>query len=520
MHKKAKRKAIRYPDNSFGRVFKPLEKEPLARKKKVSKKEEDALTARLRKAAVKANPILMKVPGFEHEFRQTEKLLKQSWTTYESALTDWDSPLWLPNLEGLTVDRLKVIDASEVGIYLLGMACRVDCRVNNVPVNASMALAKMPGEGRCRDFAGQIGHYQGLVLKNWDAVAFWRKILRQYFYGWPVFEFPESRSKKAIGENVACTGIALAREMCFAFFRATFTPPPMRCPSGAKLSFDAPLLLGVLNVTPDSFSDGGRFLDPHAAVRRAREMVREGAHALDLGAESTRPGAKPVSAKEQKRRLLPVIREIRREKALRKIPLSIDTQSAEVLRACLGEGADILNDISALRADRAMAKTAARAKCPVILMHMQGTPRTMQKDPKYVDVVDEIDLFFRKRIHAAYDAGIAPTNVVLDPGIGFGKTLEHNVEILRRLRELKALGRPLLIGVSRKSMLGKLSGEPVAEQRLPESLAAGSIALAHGAAILRVHDVAEHARAIKVAAPLVDAPIRPVRASTRRQKGR
>lgn len=307
-------------------------------------------------------------------------------------------------------------------------------------------------------------------------------------------------------------------ELYKAGFCAISTPPPMRCPSGATLSFEQPLLFGVLNVTPDSFSDGGRFLDPHAAVRRAREMVSEGAHALDLGAESTRPGAKSVSAHEQKRRLLPVIREIRREKALRRIPLSIDTQSAEVLRACLGEGADILNDISALRADRAMAKTAARAKCPVILMHMQGTPRTMQKDPKYVDVVDEIDLFFRKRIHAAYAAGIAPTNVILDPGIGFGKTLEHNVEILRRLRELKALGRPLLIGVSRKSMLGKLSGEPVAEQRLPESLAAGSVALAHGAAILRVHDVAEHARAIKVAAPLVDAPIRPIRPSTRRQK--
>lgn len=445
---------------------------------------------------------------------------------YLSKFTQLTPELWLPTIRGPLFQKVQAVP-----LELYTPLDRQGRRFIKDPMWGDSIFGETCSLGEkdlrkvwefCRfleDIGLDRGAFGHLLIYNfqwrWLTFLTWLSGKSKPDYFWDGFDENILKTRKALFLSVQ-----LFHELCKAGFCAVTTPPPMRCPSGSKLSFDAPLLLGVLNVTPDSFSDGGRFLDPHAAVRRAREMVREGAHALDLGAESTRPGAKPVSAKEQKRRLLPVIREIRREKALRKIPLSIDTQSAEVLRACLGEGADILNDISALRADRAMAKTAARAKCPVILMHMQGTPRTMQKDPKYVDVVDEIDLFFRKRIHAAYDAGIAPTNVVLDPGIGFGKTLEHNVEILRRLRELKALGRPLLIGVSRKSMLGKLSGEPVAEQRLPESLAAGSIALAHGAAILRVHDVAEHARAIKVAAPLVDAPVRRIRASTRRQKGR
>ncbi|MCZ7647185.1 MAG: dihydropteroate synthase [Planctomycetota bacterium] len=269
---------------------------------------------------------------------------------------------------------------------------------------------------------------------------------------------------------------------------------------GGTLAFDAPFLLGILNVTPDSFSDGGKFLDPGAAVRQALRMNREGAAALDLGAESTRPGARPVSAKRQKERLLPVLRALRKKRELARLPLSIDTQSAEVARACLGEGADVINDISALRHDRQMAKVCAKARCPVILMHMQGTPRTMQRAPRYKDVVEDLDLFFRKRLHAAYEAGIPPTRVLLDPGIGFGKALEHNCELLRRLAEFKALGRPLVVGVSRKSFLGKLAGIGDPAKRVTASVAAGVAAVAQGAKILRVHDVAAHAEALKIAA--------------------
>ncbi|MCW8131611.1 MAG: dihydropteroate synthase [Planctomycetota bacterium] len=268
---------------------------------------------------------------------------------------------------------------------------------------------------------------------------------------------------------------------------------------GSSLFQPTPQILGVLNVTPDSFSDGGKFLAAEAAAAQAKKMVAEGARALDLGAESTRPGSKGVSAKDQKQRLLPVLKALRKDKAFAKVPLSIDTQSAEVARACLGEGADLINDISALRHDRQMAKVIARAKCPVILMHMQGTPRTMQKDPTYDDVIEALDRFFRRRIHAAHDAGIAPSKILLDPGIGFGKTLAHNLTILNRLAEFKALGRPLVVGVSRKRFLGTLTGEEIPERRVTASVAAGMLAVAHGAALLRVHDVAEHVQALKVA---------------------
>lgn len=265
----------------------------------------------------------------------------------------------------------------------------------------------------------------------------------------------------------------------------------------------SPQLLGVLNITPDSFSDGGKYLAVEAASEQAWRMVAEGAHALDLGAESTRPGSKGVSAKQQKKRLLPVLKALRKDKTFAQVPLSIDTQSAEVARACLGEGAELINDISALRYDRQMAKVIAKAGCPVILMHMQGTPRTMQQQPSYGDVTGEIGLFFRERIRAALGAGIAPEKMLLDPGIGFGKSLEHNLAILNRLSEFRALGRPLVVGVSRKRFLGALTGEEIPERRVTASVAAGVFAVANGAAVLRVHDVAEHAKALKVAAAIL-----------------
>lgn len=254
-----------------------------------------------------------------------------------------------------------------------------------------------------------------------------------------------------------------------------------------------PRLLGVVNVTPDSFSDGGRFLAPEAAVAHALELEAAGADELDLGAESTRPGAKAVSPKEQLRRLLPVVKTLRRRCGL---PLSVDTRSAFVARACLDEGAEIINDVSALRHDPRLAELAAERGCRVILMHMRGEPRTMQKNPRYRDVVRAVVKFFEARLRFCRRAGIAEERIILDPGIGFGKTVEHNLELLRRLPELTALGRPVMIGVSRKSFLGKITGEEQPARRVSASVAAGLFAAERGAAVLRVHDVAAHRAAV------------------------
>jgi len=254
-------------------------------------------------------------------------------------------------------------------------------------------------------------------------------------------------------------------------------------------------LMGVLNVTPDSFSDGGRYFQPEAAAQRALELEAQGADILDIGAESTRPGSSAVSAPEQSARLLPVLKLFRRHSAL---PVSIDTRVAAVAEACLDEGANIINDISALRHDPLMPGLAARRKCGVILMHMLGTPETMQQDPHYDDVVTEIVHFMRERLAACAESGIMEAQLMIDPGIGFGKTLEHNLAILRRLGELMALQRPVVVGASRKSFLGLLTGERIAERRTAASVAAGVLAVQNGAAILRVHDVAEHRAALKV----------------------
>ncbi len=251
--------------------------------------------------------------------------------------------------------------------------------------------------------------------------------------------------------------------------------------------------MGVVNVTPDSFSDGGRFLDPAAAIAQARSLMEEGADLIDLGAESSRPGAAAVvSADEELRRLLPVLR------GLRDLPLSVDTVKPEVMRAALAEGAAMINDINALRAPGALAAVAA-SDAGVCLMHMQGSPGTMQQDPSYGDVVAEVKAFLQERIDSAAAAGIALERVVIDPGFGFGKTLEHNLELLRHLREFAALGVPLLAGWSRKSSLGRITGKPAGE-RLAASIAAALIAAQNGAAILRVHDVAATRDALLVLA--------------------
>jgi len=255
-------------------------------------------------------------------------------------------------------------------------------------------------------------------------------------------------------------------------------------------------LMAVLNVTPDSFSDGGKYFDPRAAVSRALQTIDDGADLIDMGAESTRPGSRGVPALEQLRRLVPVLRALR---ARSEIPISIDTQSAKVASVCLAEGATMINDISALRKDRAMAKVLAKSNCGVVLMHMQGTPRTMQKHPHYKNVVRDITSFFRERLAACDAAGIDRARVWLDPGIGFGKTLEHNIAILKNLSAFSALKRPLVIGVSRKGFLGALTGETIPERRVTASVVAGLLAVQRGASVLRVHDVAEHRAALNVA---------------------
>jgi dihydropteroate synthase len=253
-------------------------------------------------------------------------------------------------------------------------------------------------------------------------------------------------------------------------------------------------VMGVVNVTPDSFSDGGLFLDADAAVAHGEQLVAEGADILDVGGESTRPGAEPVSADEEIRRVIPVIERLSGT-------VSVDTSKAEVARRALEAGATIVNDVSALRFDPAMAGVAAGADA-VCLMHMLGEPRTMQDDPRYDDVVSDVKSFLEERLAFAVAQGIAEERVWLDPGIGFGKTLDHNLELLRRLGEIVAIGRPVVIGTSRKSFLGRLTGKPEAE-RVSGTIATNVLALERGASIFRVHDVAQTADALRVAGSVI-----------------
>ena len=255
------------------------------------------------------------------------------------------------------------------------------------------------------------------------------------------------------------------------------------------------LIMGIVNVTPDSFYDGGRRFDAGRAVAHGLAMAASGADIVDIGGESSRPGAAPVSEVDERARVIPVIESLRQQSA---VPISIDTYKAQVARAALDAGADIVNDISALRFDSAMTSVIAEEKVPVILMHMQGTPRTMQAEPRYQDVVREVRDFLAAQLYEALDAGVAPQAIVIDPGIGFGKSLEHNLQLLRDLPALAALGQPLLVGASRKAFIGKiLKLEP--DQRLEGSLAVAVAAVLAGANILRVHDVAESARAARIA---------------------
>jgi len=262
--------------------------------------------------------------------------------------------------------------------------------------------------------------------------------------------------------------------------------------------FPRPSVMGVVNVTPDSFSDGGLHLDPDVAAAAARRMVEEGAAVVDVGGESTRPGSEGVPLDEELRRVVPVL------ERLEGVPISIDTAKAEVARRALGLGAELVNDVTALRGDPQLAEVVAESGAYLCLMHMQGEPRTMQVEPTYDDVVGEVAAFLEQRLRFALDAGIAEERICLDPGIGFGKTVAQNFELVRRLPELAALGRPILIGFSRKSSLGRVVGDAQAKTGpLSASVAAAVAAYDRGASILRVHDVREHVEALTVAAAVV-----------------
>jgi dihydropteroate synthase len=261
-----------------------------------------------------------------------------------------------------------------------------------------------------------------------------------------------------------------------------------------KFQFDLsrPLVMGIVNVTPDSFSDGGHHASSAAAVSHARQLIADGADILDIGGESTRPGAATVSAQEELDRVLPVMAGLRDIS----VPISIDTYKPEVMRAALAAGASMVNDINALQEDGALEAVAASGAA-VCLMHKQGTPKNMQQQPQYQDVIAEVSTFLRERISAAEAAGIGRDRIVVDPGFGFGKTLAHNLDLLRELETFCALGVPVLAGLSRKSMLGALTGRDVGE-RMAASVAAALLAVQRGAAIVRVHDVREMVDALKI----------------------
>jgi dihydropteroate synthase len=260
-----------------------------------------------------------------------------------------------------------------------------------------------------------------------------------------------------------------------------------------------PVVMGVVNVTPDSFSDGGKYLRAEAAVEHGSRLAAEGAQVVDVGGESTRPGAEPVAEDEELRRVLPVVEGLA---SAADALISIDTAKAAVARAAIDAGAGLVNDVSAFRFSPEMAAVVADAGVGCCLMHMLGEPRTMQRDPRYDDVVSDVRAFLEERLAFAVGEGVDEDRVWLDPGIGFGKTVEHNLELLRRLDELVAIGRPVVVGTSRKSFLGKLTGRE-GDERLPGTIATSVLAYERGASILRVHDVAETVDALTVAAATV-----------------
>lgn len=268
------------------------------------------------------------------------------------------------------------------------------------------------------------------------------------------------------------------------------------------VEYSKPLIMGILNVTPDSFSDGGKFVNPEDAVRQAEAMIEDGADIIDVGGESTRPGAQKVGIEEEMDRVIPVIEKIKEEFP---VLVSVDTYKDRVARAAVLEGgADIVNDISGLRFTDQMVTTIAELDVPIILMHIKGTPENMQKDPSYQDVIGEITQYFRERINYVFAKGVKKEKIIIDPGIGFGKRLQDNIEIIRRLQEFKQFDCPILMGLSRKSFLGQISGEEAPIDREAETITANLIAILNGASIIRVHNVENAIKSLKVLSRLVD----------------
>jgi dihydropteroate synthase len=280
----------------------------------------------------------------------------------------------------------------------------------------------------------------------------------------------------------------------------------LRLPSRTLVLGERTLVMGILNVTPDSFSDGGLFFDPNAAIARALAMEKAGADLIDLGGESTRPGSQGIPAEEELRRVLPVLDGLRGKL---KIPISIDTAKSQVAEAAAIAGAEILNDVTGLRGDPRIADVARRRRLPLILMHMRGEPRTMQKQPFARDVVRDVAAGLRRAVAVARRAGVAKSQIVLDPGIGFGKSWPQNFELLERLPELAKLGFPLLLGTSRKSFIGKILGGAAKEERAWGTAATVAASILGGAHIVRVHDVAEMVQVAKVADAVINPTLRP-----------
>lgn len=268
------------------------------------------------------------------------------------------------------------------------------------------------------------------------------------------------------------------------------------------LELEDPVVMGVLNVTPDSFSDGGQFLEYDRALIQAEQMVKDGAAIIDIGGESSRPGARTVSTEEEIDRIMPIIEKVKDEFA---VIVSVDTYKERVARvAVLEAGADMVNDISALRFSENMADTIAKLEVPVVLMHIKGTPENMQKNPSYRDLIPELKQYFHTQIEYALSKGIKKEKIIIDPGIGFGKRVEDNIEIIKRLKEFKEFELPILMGLSRKSFLGIISNEPIPAEREAETISANIIAILNGASIIRVHNVKNTVKSIKILKKLVD----------------
>lgn len=310
-----------------------------------------------------------------------------------------------------------------------------------------------------------------------------------------------SAARQIASDEIGGAMLAAEIEAAIAFFDAGPVTPDNTALSDAKSRWmfselaSRTLVMGILNVTPDSFSDGGMFLDHNAAVEHAMAMIEDGADIIDIGGESSRPGSEPVSAEDEINRVIPVIHALAKRTDK---PISIDTYKAATAKAALEAGANLVNDISGMTFDPNMKAVVAEHKCPVIVMHIKGTPRDMQKSPVYADLMEEVTEYLRQCVFDAVDAGIDERLIIIDPGVGFGKTADHNLEIIRRLSELKSLGRPILMGTSRKSTIGQVLGGLPPEERLEGTAATVALSIANGANIIRVHDVKEMARVAKM----------------------